>query len=43
MRVGCVKWNNQDREKEAGQEPRDQWGRTDETTMPYGFAPLSSE
>src|ERR1035438_6899201 len=43
IRVVCVKWNNQDREQEAGQQPRDQWGRTDETTMPHGFAPLSSD
>src|ERR1035438_416630 len=43
IRVVCVKWNNQEREQEAGQQPRGQWGRTDETTMPHGFAPLSSD
>src|SRR6202050_2270158 len=42
IRVVCVKWNNQDREQEAGQQPRDQWDQTDETTMPHGFAPLSA-
>jgi len=39
----AAKSNNQDREQEAGQQPRDQWGRTDEMTMPHGFAPISSD
>src|SRR5579862_7720598 len=42
IRVVCAKWNNENREQEAGQQLRDQWGPTNTTTMPHGFVPLSS-